>query len=104
MYFVVFGTDRPACGEVRAAARPGHRAHLRAPGRHEVRVWLGGPTLGAAGGEMNGTLLVVEAESIEAVRAFVADDPYVRAGLFEALEIRPWSCGLGDPRGGGRVE
>jgi uncharacterized protein YciI len=102
MYFVVFGTDRPGSGAVREAARPRHRVHLRSPGRHPVRVWLGGPTLAEGGGEMNGTFLVVEAESLEQVRAFVAADPYVQAGLFEALEIRPWSCGLGDPRGADR--
>jgi uncharacterized protein YciI len=49
---------------------------------------------------MNGTLLVVEAGSIEEVCAFLADDPYVQAGLFEALEVRPWRCGIGDPGGG----
>jgi uncharacterized protein len=101
MLFVVFGTDRPGSAALREEARPLHRVHLRAPGRHPVRVVLGGPTLASAGGAMNGTLLVVEAETLEQVREFVADDPYVRGGLFQALEIRPWSCGLGDPRAAG---
>jgi uncharacterized protein len=95
--FVVFGTDKPDHAHVREAARPGHRAYLRAPGRHPVRVCLGGPTLVDRGSDMNGTLLVVEAEAIEHVRAFLADDPYVRAGLFATLEVRPWRCGIGDP-------
>jgi uncharacterized protein len=101
MLFVVFGTDRAGSAAVREEARPRHRLHLRAPGQHPVRVVLGGPTLEPAGGAMNGTLLVVEAETLEQVRAFVADDPYVRAGLFQALEIRPWSCGLGNPPAAG---
>lgn len=46
---------------------------------------------------MNGTLLVIQADSIDAVRAFVADDPYSRAGLFATVEIRPWRWGLGNP-------
>jgi len=95
--FVVFGTDKPDHAHVRDAARPEHRAHLRAPGRHPVRVCLGGPTLADGGSAMNGTLLVVEAESIEHVHAFLADDPYIRAGLFATLEVRPWNCGIGDP-------
>jgi uncharacterized protein YciI len=48
---------------------------------------------------MNGTMLVVEAESLNAVQAFLADDPYARAGLFESAIGRPWSRGLGQPDG-----
>ncbi|HET6439231.1 MAG TPA: YciI family protein [Anaeromyxobacter sp.] len=98
MLFVVFGTDRPGQPQVRQAARAAHRTHLRQPGLHPVRVWLGGPTLTEGSSEMNGTMLVVEAERLEDVRAFLADDPYVRAGVFQALEVRAWHCGLGDPR------
>jgi hypothetical protein len=62
-----------------------------------VRVRLGGPTLDEAGEEMRGTMLVIEADSIEAVRAFLADDPYCREGLFASMEIRPWRWGIGLP-------
>lgn len=44
---------------------------------------------------MIGTLLVVRADSEQAVRDFVNDDPYVREGMYERVEIRPWHCGLG---------
>jgi hypothetical protein len=96
-YFAVFATDRPDLGALRAETRERHRHYLQAPDGHDVVVRLGGPTLEATSGEMNGTLLVVEAASIDAVRAFVADDPYSRAGLFGAVEIRPWRWGLGNP-------
>lgn len=43
---------------------------------------------------MNGTLLIVEADDIERVRAFVKDDPYSRAGLFASVDVRAWNCGL----------
>ncbi|MDT4886907.1 YCII-related domain protein [compost metagenome] len=46
---------------------------------------------------MNGSLLVVEAASLAEVQAFLDDDPYVRAGIFERVEIRPWNWGLGNP-------
>lgn len=97
MYFVVFGTDKPNYLHVREAQRPAHREYLRNPGAHVVKVHLGGPTLDPSGQHMNGTLLVVEAESEAAVRAFLADDPYSRAGLFATLEVRPWAWGLGKP-------
>jgi uncharacterized protein len=97
MFFVVYASDKPGQGELRASIRETHRAHLRNPGRHEVRVRLGGPTLDECGLEMRGTMLVIEADSIEAVRAFLADDPYCRAGLFASMEIRPWRWGIGLP-------
>jgi uncharacterized protein YciI len=97
LYFAVFATDRPGGGALRAEIRETHRRYLRAPEGHAVVVRLGGPTLEESDGTMNGTLLVVEAADIAAVRAFVADDPYSRAGLFAAVEIRPWHWGLGNP-------
>jgi len=95
MQFVVLATDKTGCLELRERTRPEHRVHLRTGPEHAVRVVLAGPTFEASGVRMNGTMLVVEAESIEAVARFVAVDPYSRAGLFERVDIRPWSCGLG---------
>ena len=95
MQFAVFATDRPGQIDLRKRTREQHRVYLRNPGRHPVRVLLAGPTMDADGRIMNGTLMVVEATSVEAVSGFVADDPYAKAGLFERIEIRPWSCGLG---------
>jgi uncharacterized protein YciI len=96
MYFIVFATDKPGMDEVRANVRPSHRLYLRNH-NHPIRLLQGGPTLDDAGERMNGTLLVIEAESPQQVRAFVADDPYSEAGLFESLEVRPWAWGLGKP-------
>lgn len=99
MYFLVLGSDHAGKGKVRAETRASHRTYLRSPGGHRVKVHLGGPTTTVDGLEMNGTLLVVEAEDISAVADFVADDPYSRAGLFKSVEIRPWSWTLGSPEG-----
>ncbi|MBG4982860.1 YciI family protein [Pseudomonas aeruginosa] len=96
-YFAVFATDRPQLESLRRLIRPAHRTHLRDPAPHRVVVRLGGPTLDPGDGRMNGILLVVEAASLDEVEAFLADDPYVRAGLFERIEIRPWSWSLGAP-------
>lgn len=96
-YFAIFGTDKPGALELRTATRPAHREYLRNPGAHRVKLHHGGPTMTDDGERMNGTLLVVEAESLEAVRAFAADDPYARAGIFERVEIRPWAWTTGAP-------
>lgn len=91
--FAVWATDAAGALPERERVRPEHRARLRAPG--PVTVVLAGPTLDPAGGHMNGTLLVVEAEDVQAVRDFVAHDPYTRAGVYGRVDIRPFVCGLG---------
>lgn len=95
MKFVVFATDKPGSIELRERTRPDHRRHLRDCEAHAVRVVLAGPILEASGEQMNGTLLIVEADTIDAVTVFVAADPYSKAGLFARVDIRPWKCTLG---------
>lgn len=95
MQFVVWATDRGDSHLLRQRVREEHRARLRNPGSHAVKVLLAGPTLVDPDHRMNGTLLVVEAACLEAVRAFVDDDPYVRHGVYQSVDIRPWRCGLG---------
>ena len=92
-HFVIFATDAPDKQAVRAAVRESHRAYIRQPNADDTVVVFGGPTL-AEDQVMNGTLLVVQAASIDAVRRFVAGDPYSQNGLFAAVEIREWRCGL----------
>ena len=96
MYFAVIARDKAGQAELRNRLRPEHRAWLRAPGEHPVVVRLGGPLLGPDGA-MDGTLLVVEAASKEAVQAFLADDPYCRNQMFAQLEVRQWQWSLGQP-------
>ncbi len=95
MLYVVWASDAPGTGDERLRVREAHRARLRAPAPHAVEVLQAGATLDAEAQAMNGTLLVVRAESIAAVRAFVDGDPYMAAGVYRSVEIRPWRCGLG---------
>jgi len=93
-YFAIWATDRPGMAAERVRVREAHRARLREGGRGGLKVVLGGPTTDEAGA-MNGSLLVVEAHDIAAVREFLAGDPYVLGGVYGAVEVRPWHCGLG---------
>jgi uncharacterized protein len=97
MYFAVWATDREGTQDKRLAVREAHRARLRDPGVHRVKVVVGGPTLSEADESMNGSLLVIEADDIDAVRRFVREDPYHLEGVYAAVEIRPWHWGLGAP-------
>lgn len=99
MYFAVWASDKPGVLATRVALREAHRARLREPRGHAVKVVLGGPTLGEAVADpaaaMNGSLLVIEADHIDAVHDFLAGDPYVLAGLYASIEVRPWVWGIG---------
>lgn len=81
----------------RAAARPDHLAWMRAAG--DV-VRMAGPLLGDDGEAMVGSNFLILADDLAAAKAFHADDPYVKAGVFGQVFIREtkWSIGAGEPK------
>ena len=89
--FVLTCIDKPGALEIRMGAREAHLDYVR---RTDV-TRLGGPFLDA-GGAMAGSLLIVEAEDLAAAKAFSAADPYVAAGLFESVDIRPFRVTIGE--------
>ncbi|MCW5619841.1 MAG: YciI family protein [Burkholderiales bacterium] len=97
MYFIILGTDKPGQEQMRAALRDRHRQHLGTAEEHGITLHHGGPTQSDDGQRMNGMLLIVEAENLELVQAFVREDPYSRDGLFSWVEIRPWTWITGRP-------
>lgn len=89
--FIISWTDKSGGLPLRMATREAHLAYVAAnPGV----VKLGGPYLSAAG-EMEGSMLIVEAEDLAAAQAFHDGDPYKTAGLFEASTVRPWRVTVG---------
>ena len=94
-YFSVYAMDRAGVLDERTASRPSHRARLREHD-HAVTVHVGGPVL-SAGGAMAGTLLIIEAADQAAVEHYLAGDPYVAAGIFDTIDIRPFAWGIGLP-------
>lgn len=89
--FVLTCIDKPDALEVRMGAREAHLDYVR---RANV-TRLGGPFLDA-GGAMAGSLMIIEVEDLAAAAAFSAADPYVAAGLFQSVEIRPFRVTIGD--------
>ena len=85
MLFVVVVTDKDNSLALRMATREAHLAYARETG--VIRV--GGPFLDS-NGEMSGSLIIFEAENLEAAKAWHANDPYVKAGLFASSFVRPW--------------
>jgi uncharacterized protein YciI len=82
--FAIIGHDAPDAKEKRPQHRPAHLQHLE-PLATAGKVILAGPFT-----DGSGSLIVIEAESREAVWTLVASDPYVVNGVFNRVEVRPF--------------
>ncbi|MEE8242061.1 MAG: YciI family protein [candidate division NC10 bacterium] len=87
MYFVILTTDKPNSAHIRQGTRPAHLEYAKGFGRQIV---AGGATLTDDGQTMTGSFLLVDMGDRAAVEEFARNDPYVKAGLFETVEIRRW--------------
>jgi len=85
-------TDKPGAGELRQQTRETHLAHLR---EHESAVVSAGPLLSGNGEPPIGSLLIVEAGSLDEARAMIEADPYTKAGVFARVDVHPWRWVLG---------
>jgi uncharacterized protein YciI len=85
--YVFYGLDGPDGLAIRKATRPAHLDFIKSLG---ARVRVGGPMLGADGGTPVGTMLVIEAASLDDAKATMANDPYTHAKLFKSADIRPF--------------
>lgn len=83
---MVYTRDKDEALDIRKANRDAHLDFLR--GEDLVKVISAGPWLDDDETAI-GSLLVVEADSIEAVKAWNKNDPYVLAGLTAAVTIHP---------------
>lgn len=81
--FAVTYTYVPDIVERRQPYRPEHLEHL-GRARDDGRLLLAGPYTDP----VDGALLVAEGDNPGDVLAWVADDPYARAGLIRAVSIR----------------
>ena len=91
--FAIQTADKPGMAEARAAIRQTHLDYLAA---HADVVVLGGVTYGADG-EKDGSVWVVNLPDLAAAEAFVADEPFVRAGLFQWVRVRRMNKGQWNP-------
>lgn len=92
--FSVYCLDKPGALELRLANRADHLAWVPQSG---LKVWLAGPMFQADATTFAGSLFIVEANDESDVRAWSAKDPYVKAGLFERVDIRPFKWLIGAP-------
>ncbi|HLU61138.1 MAG TPA: YciI family protein [Gammaproteobacteria bacterium] len=94
MLYAIIATDRPDSLAARRATRPAHLARLEAL-RDAGRLLLAGPhpaidssDAGEAG--FTGSLIVAEFESLEAATAWANADPYLEAGVYADVSVKPF--------------
>jgi uncharacterized protein YciI len=94
MWYAIYATDNPDSLQARLAARPAHLARLHAL-RDDGRLLLAGPfpaidaeDPGPAG--FTGSLIVAEFDDVDAAQAWADADPYRAAGVYRAVDVRPF--------------
>ncbi|MEW5770301.1 MAG: YciI family protein [Pseudomonadota bacterium] len=94
MFYAIVGEDVPDSLDRRLAARPAHLERLNAL-KDEGRLLLAGPfpaidspDPGPAG--FSGSLIVAAFDSLEAARAWADADPYVAAGVYARVSVKPF--------------
>ena len=98
MWYAITGTDRKGSLEARLAARPQHVARLEEL-RDAGRLKIAGPfpaidaaDPGPAG--FTGSLIVAEFASLAEARAWADADPYLAAGVYSGVDVRPFKLVL----------
>ena len=93
MWYCIVGTDRPGSAAARQAARPAHLVRLEAL-RDAGRLKLAGPfpASDAADAAVTGSLIVAEFEDLAAAQSWADADPYVAAGVYAEVSVRPFKA------------
>ena len=93
--FIIFSQDKADSLPLRQGTRDAHIAWLNAPPA-EIKVLTAGPWLGD-NGDMQGSLIIVEAPNVGDVETWLARDPYALAGLPLKVIIKPYLWVIGRP-------
>jgi uncharacterized protein YciI len=98
MWYAILAEDFPGTLAKRVEARPAHLARLKAL-QDAGRLLLAGPhpaidsqDPGPAG--FTGSLVVADFASREAAIAWAAEDPYVAAGVYARVTVKPFRKAL----------
>ncbi|MCY0965835.1 YciI family protein [Parathalassolituus penaei] len=94
MWYAIMSQDAPGTLETRLAVRPAHLERLKALA-DAGRLLIAGPhpaidseDPGSAG--FTGSLVVAEFASLDDARAWADADPYLEAGVYEQVVVKPY--------------
>ncbi|CRL12655.1 YciI-like protein [Phaeobacter italicus] len=90
MLIALIARDKPDHLQTRMDNRAAHLAYIESTGC----VAQAGPLLDQDG-SMVGSLIILDVEDMAAGQAWADNDPYAKAGLFEAVELITWKKVVG---------
>ena len=89
---MLLATDGEGVHETRMAARPAHLARLEQL-KAEGRLLTAGPNPMPEDPErVSGSLIIATFDSLDAAQAWAEQDPYVEAGVYEEILIKPYKA------------
>lgn len=90
MLIALIARDKPGALQVRLDNRAAHLAYIEETGC----VAEAGPLLDQDG-NMAGSLVILDVDSMAAGEDWAANDPYAKAGLFETTDLVTWKKVIG---------
>ena len=98
MYYAIMSEDVPNSLALRKQARPAHLARLEAL-KADGRLLVAGPhpaidTEDPGDSGFTGSLVIAEFDSLESAQAWADADPYVEAGVYQSVAVKPYKVVL----------
>ena len=90
MRFALMTRDKPGALQIRLDTRTAHLDYVASTGVVE----LAGPFLDE-GGQMCGSLIILDVADMAAAQAWADNDPYAKAGLFANVTLSAWKKVIG---------
>ena len=98
MYYAIYAKDNENTLEARLSVRPAHIERLNSL-VDQGRLLVAGPfpavdseDPGPAG--FTGSLIIAEFDSLEDAKTWADQDPYVTAGVYKEIEVKPYKKAL----------
>ncbi|MFV8571300.1 YciI family protein [Marinobacter sp. SBS5] len=98
MYYAIMSEDISNSLALRKQARPAHLARLEAL-KAEGRLLVAGPhpaidTEDPGESGFTGSLVIAEFDSLESAQAWADADPYIEAGVYQSVTVKPYKVVL----------
>jgi len=95
MPYMVIADDKPDSAELRARVRPTHIAYLEA---NLGKLIAAGAKMADDGVTATGSLYVIDTDSRAEAESFVANDPFMKEGVFSGFVATRWRKAILDGR------
>ena len=86
MYYVVHCIDKPD-NSLRSELHTEHREYLQS---QPLKMFTAGPLMDDAGEKMVGSMLILECDSRDQIDAFLDNEPFNKAGVFQQVRVHRW--------------